>query len=246
MAGNQEQNIGVAFAEVARTSGEFPALITETYTLTYAAYWRLVYAFAKRMQALGVGRGSVVALNTGEKVVSVAVLLAVALLGARFVPADRALAQQKPVRPTHFIKSAEAAGARAVPFINIDQSWLPDATTPEVPDPSEFAGYANADDPWILLHTSGSTGQPKFLQLSQGVVYERTKAVYRDFPYATATLAILYGCSNSSLLRQGAGGAAERMHPRRQSRHRFLAQGRGEPGLLFAHPGGHLVRQDDD
>lgn len=205
MAGTQEHNIGFAFARIARAAGDFPAFISESYELNYAEYWRMVYAFTKRMQALGIGRGSVVALNTGEKVVSVSVLLATALLGAQFVPADQALARQKPVRPTHFIKSAEAAGARAVPFINIDQSWMPDAATPEVPDPSEFAGYGDADDPWMLLHTSGSTGEPKFLQLSQRIVYGRTKAVYRDFPYTMSTVSILYGCATRPFLARALG-----------------------------------------
>jgi acyl-coenzyme A synthetase/AMP-(fatty) acid ligase len=205
MNGSQTFNVGYAFAEVATAVGDFPSLISESYGLTYAAHWRLVYAFAKRMQALGVGRDSIVALNTGEKVVSISILLATALLGAQFVPTDSALAQQKPVRPTHFIKSVEAAGARAVPFITIDQTWMPDASTPAVPDPREFEGYASAEDPWLLLHTSGSTGEPKFLQLSPRIVYERTKAVRRDFNYAQSTVAILYGCSSRPFFARGLG-----------------------------------------
>ncbi len=202
---NQDVNIGFAFAGIAREAGEFPALVTHEYVLTYGDLWRMVYSFAKRLQDLGVDHDSVVALNTGEKVVSISALLATALLGAQFVPTDMELARQKPVKPTHFIKSAEAAGARAVAFIDIDESWLPTQDTPVDPDPSEFPGYSDRDAPWLILHTKGSTGRAKFIKLSQRIVFDRTRATHLDFPVGKLTLAPLYGCTTRPFFARAIG-----------------------------------------
>lgn len=192
MIETQDHNPGFAFAAIAKDYGDFPAYLSEQVTLTFEDFWRLVFAFAERMKELGVGQNSIVALNTSQKLVSIAVVLATALLGARFVPAERVLAKRKPLHPTHFLKTAEATGASAVPFIDIDEGWMPDAGLPGRPSADRFAGYSAADAPWMLLRTSGGAGAPKYLNLSQRMIFERAKAAEPDFQFAGTTAVLLH------------------------------------------------------
>ena len=171
MSYDQDHNLGRAFQTVVKTYPGFPAILSETSVVTYAQLFSIVEAFARRMQSHGVKRGSLVALNTGDTVVSLAVLLATSLLGSRFVVASMVLARQKSVIPTHFFKTPDAKGKAGVPFVEIDESWAPDGAADPASAQGDFEGYERADDPWIYLNTSGTTGSPKTLSLSQSAVF---------------------------------------------------------------------------
>jgi acyl-coenzyme A synthetase/AMP-(fatty) acid ligase len=193
MSYDQIYNIGRAFQKIARDYPAFPAIISEQATISNAQLFAVVVSFAQRMQALGIGRGSLVALNTGDTVASLATLMATSLLGSRFVVTSKVLAKQKPVQPTHFLKTAEASGKSGVAFIEIDKSWLPQHPISASDRLDAFEGYADADDPWMYLTTSGTTGTPKTLSLSPAAVFGRTMAVGEDFPVARTTMASLFG-----------------------------------------------------
>ncbi|WP_309665922.1 class I adenylate-forming enzyme family protein [Tabrizicola sp.] len=192
MNNDQNVNLGRAFQRVAEDYPRFPAIISEHSHLTYEQLFSLVVAFARQMQAHGVGRGSLVALNTGDTIASLSTLLATALLGSRFVVASMVLAKQKAVAPTHFFKTPEARGKAGVPFVEINESWMPTAPSDPAAAYDEFEGYESPDHPWIYLNTSGTTGNPKTLSLSQAAVFRRTMAVASDFPLARATMASLF------------------------------------------------------
>lgn len=81
-------NIATAFARIARESPGLEAIIAEDVTLTYAKLWRVVERFAARMQALGIGRGSVVGIDTTDMIVSVASILALSIRGAAYIVID--------------------------------------------------------------------------------------------------------------------------------------------------------------
>jgi len=201
----QKYNVGFLFRDVARKYPMFPAIINETTVITYVQLLATVVGFAKRLQAQGVGRNSIVALNTGDLPISTTVLLATSLLGCRLVTASNILAKQDLVKPTHFLRTAEAKGKNDIGFIEIDASWL----VADEQDPFEaanaFQGYENPSDPWLLLHTSGTTGRPKFINLSHRLVTDRTKAISADFPLAQVTCAMLFNCTSRPFFARVAG-----------------------------------------
>jgi acyl-coenzyme A synthetase/AMP-(fatty) acid ligase len=189
----QKFNLARSFHTIATEYPAFPAIVSERTQITYLHLLSLAVAFARNMQRCGVDQKSLVALNTGDAVVSLSALLATSLLGCRFVVAGKVLAHQKVVSPTHFFKSREAVGKAGVPFIEIDESWMPQDACDLQSALEGFEGYGDAEDPWMLLHTSGTTGNPKMLALSHAAVFKRTMAVSEDFPLARTTVASLFG-----------------------------------------------------
>lgn len=189
----QDDNVATAFRNVVRVYPDFPAITSPSGSLSYCQLLSLVVSFADKMKENGVGRSSLVAIYTGDLVVSVSTLLASSLLGCRFVVASQELADSEIDRPTNFFKSSEAIGRRGVPFVEIDESWMPSTLTDPQSSLDRFEGYAASDDPWLLMHTSGTTGRPKYLSLSQQAVMRRTHAVADDFPKAQTTMVSLFG-----------------------------------------------------
>jgi acyl-coenzyme A synthetase/AMP-(fatty) acid ligase len=177
-------NLARAFGAVAEANASLPALIAQDEVLSYADLWRLVRRIAARMQADGVGAQSLVAVNTQDMRASLGTVLATALLGAGFVVAGQLLAHAKVLKPTHFYRTPEMSGSTRVPFRVIDADWL---GADDGAEPTFVA--ADPDANWLYLHTSGTTGTPKYLALSQRVVWKRSLASAADFPFRKTTYA---------------------------------------------------------
>jgi len=188
----QSKNIGFCFFEVAKANPDFPAVISEQSRVSYWQLWQLVESFALAMKKKGVGQGSLVALNTTDMLVSLASLLATSLLGAEFVVAGKQLANTRDLSPTHFFRSSEVSGSAAVKFDLIGRSWLPKPESKPVSPSDTFEGYRDSEQPWLNLHTSGSTGVPKYLNLSQRIVFDRTEAIKPDFPTQETVMATVF------------------------------------------------------
>jgi len=187
-----EPSIGAKFAEVASRHPELPALAFAEGVIDYDKLWRIVQSFARRMRAIGVDGQSVIALHTSDGLVSVAALLASSLLGAQFVIAGTNLARTKALKPTHFLRSAETVAGRRRNSCLIDETWQPaEAGTTDF-DAAEF-GAVDLNGLWLAQHTSGTTGTPKYLSLSQRIVLDRTRAIAGDFPKLATTVAMLFG-----------------------------------------------------
>lgn len=190
-----EPGIGAQFADIARRHPDFPAMVLGGVMVDYRQFWRIVQAFARRMRGLGIDGQSVVALHTSDALVSVATLLASSLLGAQFVIAGANLARVKALKPTHFLRSLETTEGRKLKFHPIDESWQPSLDGATEFDTGEF-GPVDLTRPWLAQHTSGSTGVPKYLSLSQRIVLDRTRAIAGDFPKMTTTVAMLFACTS--------------------------------------------------
>ncbi len=186
-------NIATLYGAVAVRHRDFPALVGDGVALSHGQLWRVVNGLAAHLARDGVGPGSLVALNSRNMVVTLATLLATALLGAGFVVAGPVLARAKILRPTHFYRTPEMAGHTAVTFHLLDADWLRDPG----PELVEIAAAVVAPDaPWLYLHTSGTTGEPKFIALSQRMVRDRSRAAAADFPLAQTTFATFFGCTS--------------------------------------------------
>ncbi|MFC3088713.1 class I adenylate-forming enzyme family protein [Tabrizicola soli] len=191
----KDKGIGACFCEVARRHPEFPAIVLRGAGVSYRELWSVVRRFALRMKELGVNRHGIVALNTSDPLVSIAALLASALLGSQFVVAGPNLARTKALQPTLFLRSAEMDEGRRRTYHLIDETWWPEPEQEADFSVAEFEPV-DLDAPWLAQHTSGTTGTPKYLSLSQRIVLNRTAAIAGDFPHAATTVAMLFSATS--------------------------------------------------
>lgn len=189
-------SIAYQFAKVAMAHADFPAVMSEAGAISYAQLLVTSIAFAKRLRRIGVDRTSTVAMNTGDAPSALAMMFATSFLGCRLVTAGKVLQNQSIIEPTHFFRTPDSLGKRGLGFTKIDESWAEDTKDVCLSDIDSFPGHADPEDIWLVLHTSGTTGKPKFIGLSQRVVSDRTAAIADDFPKAGVTAAMIFGCTS--------------------------------------------------
>ena len=186
-------NVGLAFLEVAKKNPDLLALVRDDALLNYEQFALIVLSYAKKMQSMGVGQGSVVAVDTDDALDAFSTLMASSLLGAQWIAYKNYAILSTVVQPTHWFQSADSQESGIVQFEKIDQNWAPheDENLDTVP---EFEGVASAGDPWLYVNTSGTTGTPKLLFLTQAMMLERSKAVQDDFVERRTVFCSLFGC----------------------------------------------------
>ena len=165
-----------AHARTAVGNPDAPAIVLPDQQLGHDQIRRLGLAFAARMQAAGVGPGSRVQLRTPDPVLVLAVLLGASWIGSEVFPfaGDNARPASLPLSHVFYdprVKAEPVPGA-----IVIDESWSP-ASAPAF----DTSSPVDTDRPWLWVHTSGTTGLPKFLSLSQRMVIARSQAVADEF-----------------------------------------------------------------
>ena len=194
-------HFAAAHAVVANDLPQADAVVFPDQTLTHNQIMRLGLAFATRMRMAGVGASSRVQLRTPEPVLVLAVMLGTSWIGAEFLPFAGDGATPPALEPTHVlfdprVRSAPVSGSIA---IAIDESWSPAAT----PDFDQTA-LPDIEAPWLWVHTSGTTGLPKFLSLSQRMVTQRSQAVGDDFRAGSRHVLLAHCYSRPFLARAGA------------------------------------------
>lgn len=182
-------NIALHYFDVATSARNFPAIIGRDFALSHHDLAQVIRGVAMHLARTNVDRGSLVALNSTNTVAILSTLFATALLGSRFCIASPTLARFKTVVPTHFLRTPEVAGHPAVPFQVLEAELFSPVSggadgTDYTPSPPT--------DPWMFLHTSGTTGAPKFITLSQQMVRDRSAAVADDFPARATTFATFF------------------------------------------------------
>ncbi|RYG93102.1 long-chain fatty acid--CoA ligase [Loktanella sp. IMCC34160] len=190
--------VAAVHAEAAKTHPDQPALVFPDQVLTHDQLRRLGLSFASRMQAAGVGVGSRVQLRTPEPTLVLAVLLATSWLGAQFVPFAGEGNTPVALSPTHYLYDPNAKEAPSPDAIAIDPDWSPARTDPFDVSTSP-SGAADAD--WLWVHTSGTTGIPKYLALSQSMVVARSLAVGDEFSLGSKHVLLAHVYSRPFLAR---------------------------------------------
>ena len=184
-----DQSVADAFRTIALDNRYYPAIVAHDVEISYERLWLICLRFAEKLRERGVGRQSLIALDTTDMTVSLAMLFATSMRGARMVTAGKTLARSKLFAPTHFFRSPDASGSSIIPFQLIDSDWLPGKNEDATREIHDLNAFTDPDEPWLYLHSSGSTGHPKYFALSQRVALARTLAVSEDFEYRRSCVA---------------------------------------------------------
>lgn len=169
-------NLSVAQAGAAMADPDAPALIFPDREFTRDQMRALGAAFATQMERSGIGSGALVHLKTRDVTVIAATMLGASRLGARVVHIEDTVGLHEKMAISHeLILPGEVALSQGT-RVEVSPDWSPAQTFETDVRPSD------ADAPWLYVHTSGTTGAPKFVTLSQRVVVARSRAVLDDFP----------------------------------------------------------------
>ena len=171
-----QMRIAAAQAEMAAKMKASPALRFPDRTFTHDQVRRLGAAFATRMVASGIGPEARVCVASHDTTVVLAAMLGAARIGAAVVQIAKGAEPPAGLTVTHTLfADGEDVTVRGKPVI-VGPDWSPAA------NPETEVAETDPDAPWLYVHTSGTTGMPKFVALSQRMVVERSRAVADDFP----------------------------------------------------------------
>src|SRR5262249_34910352 len=154
-----------AFAATAQAHAAEPALLLPDRKVSYGELAALASRCAAHLNARGVRRGSVVALQLPKRLEAYALLLGCLQLGAPYVfidpknPADRTARMLERLHPALMITTAQRSEAPCatieLPSEERGRAWLASLS-----DGAAEPGTVTAADPAYIMFTSGSTGEP--------------------------------------------------------------------------------------
>ncbi len=193
-------NIAFDLRARAAATPDLPALIAPDLTLTFEKLWRIVDCFACRMVECGIGQGARVGLDTGDRIVAVSTMFAAALVGAEFVTLDIPMMRVAALRSTHFLRSPDVPGMADLAYLVMDETWSPRSGIGSGDHGASWPGYAGPEAPAWIVQSSGTTGKPKFMRLSQALVHRRVHAVMSEFEPGRTRMATLFGCGSRPFL----------------------------------------------
>lgn len=192
MIWDQADNLAAGIGRQALEHPERQAIVAADLVLTYRQIWLIAQSYARRMQFYGVEHQSVVCLKSNDMIVAVAVMIATSLLGVRFAVYEDRLVQDGIIRPSHVFHAAGGTAPADLDSIEIDASWSPrNGQLGDVVLP----GYQDPDQGWWYLHTSGTTGRPKYMLLSQRAAVNRSRATAGDFRGAATRFCSIFPCT---------------------------------------------------
>ena len=186
-----EQLFNLGF-EILVKAAEFPqsvALRAPGQEMTYDQLRTRIIRYALQLRHRGISRSSCVALDTNRMPEGIALPLALALLGSRWVRLTPE-ARWDALGVTHILALTAPQGVALRNFHIVDDSWVLPPPGVDLSKPVGFEGYASPDDIALFSQSSGTTGQPKFIAKSYSKVWilaeqrfsEDFFAVYSGFP----------------------------------------------------------------
>lgn len=192
---NRSLGIGQEFARASALHPDLPAIVAADVSITYKQLWKVICGFAMSMQAVGVGPTSCVAVNSRDMIACVASMFAASLLGAAYVTLDSDIQKAGIVKPTHFFRSPEIAPIAGLSDHLMGSSWPAAAERQGNYMPTDFKSELGGNRPWWFTHTSGTTGTPKYISLTESEFLNRCIAMGEDFSTGRTKFCSLFPCN---------------------------------------------------
>mmetsp|Transcript_1313 Transcript_1313/g.2657 ORF Transcript_1313/g.2657 Transcript_1313/m.2657 type:complete len:486 (+) Transcript_1313:94-1551(+) len=174
---SRELSLYGAFRATVELTPEADAVAFPDMVFSYEKIDRLVQSFAASLVRNGVDATSLIQLRGNDMLTQIAMLLSCAALNARVVQDSFGHPLPEELEVTHHFHVADPAQNPEDGSIAIDASWSPSQMEGPVPTMDEADPAAE----WLYVYTSGTTGLPKFVPLSQAMVTRRSYAVAADF-----------------------------------------------------------------
>ncbi len=159
------------------------AIVSGNRSFTFAELDALSNSLAAILMSEGVRRGDLVAIALERRLESVALLFAISMVGAAFVPLDpsaprrrirQILDDARPVRVVaakRFIGLVDRAGDRAVAIDDLVERAL------AMPSVRPIGSLGQLDDLAYVIYTSGTTGTPKGVMVENRAVLNTLRVV---------------------------------------------------------------------
>jgi amino acid adenylation domain-containing protein len=180
--------VGSALDAITAQCGQRPertAVRCEDQELTYGALEARSNQLARRLQAMGVDTGGLVALYVDRSVDMLVGLLGIMKAGGAYVPVDPAFPCE---RVAYMLQDSAATVilsqghlTAALPeheaqVLCLDQDWSAIAQE----DDGRIFGTTHADDLAYVIYTSGSTGKPKGVEVTHGALINVLRSMARE------------------------------------------------------------------
>lgn len=169
------------------------AVATQKGNVTYLVLAQMCWCYAVRMREEGVTEDSCTAIAVTNPVVALVSIMAVGLIGGRWVQATTPANQRDDLGITHLLHDAPFTDALfpAARRVLIDTSWRAVPADMAARHIHDINGNRTPDDVWMISQSSGTTGTQKFMELSYANFFRRNAktALTHDFrPVITASL----------------------------------------------------------
>ncbi len=171
-----ETNLARAVLATAARVPDLLAIITDHEVVNYATLARMIRSYAAQLMKAGIGPGRVVAVDSEDILTVIASLLGTSLLGGSWIALKNAGMLASVVTPDLIIRSNPtlADGLAKPPSVTPDEGW-------QTSELAEAFDRGDDDAPFLYNNTSGTTGTPKLMSLSQRVLCLRAFAAQDDF-----------------------------------------------------------------
>lgn len=190
MPDHSSSNIAYAFYARSVAQPDEPALVFKDATYSYAMLRDLISSFTLKLREEGIGENASIQIRSTDLAICLAATLAASRIGARVI--ERAITTdfQTGFQISHVLSESTDEG----PWKNIvvDACFSPDKFGRKAKDEVWKGSYPDPCNPWLILTTSGTTGTPKALALSQDLVMRRSSAVQDDLGADGSRIVLLY------------------------------------------------------
>ena len=161
------------FATMVATHGSRVAIAWEEETLTYAELDRAANALTAELRDAGVVAGDIVALALGRSAESIIAMLAVLKIGAAYLPVDLRyppdrLAFMLRDAGVHLLVARDGSAVLPPGILTLVLDGIP------VPAPMQHLPMVDATALAYVMYTSGSTGEPKGVEIPHRAILRLT------------------------------------------------------------------------
>ena len=188
-------NIGQLFLRAAVSNPGDAALIDGVQPVSYGQLAEASVAVALGLHARGMRRGSVVAVRSGDPSLLLATLFATALIGSRWVFAHDNLIGSNQLYLDLILFDDASDLSRLPRAVRVDASWFAPRSGEGQGRQLPFGQDHHPQEVWMISQTSGTTGTPKLVGLSQQVVLGRIAANAARLSWQGLRLASLFPAS---------------------------------------------------